>query len=136
MSDNISFFSKESIRISREQLDSSHQIAVKIDEAINQVNRLFSEFLDKQYGVLDPQDKTAVPPQRVQDYYTMCKLTAMLLMGRALPIFKEIRRFKEIEDFSKGLREISSMMSEFGEDELEEVSRGFLSTLEDDLEDE
>ena len=136
MRDNIKSFSKESARISKEQLDSSRQFAGKVNEAINQVSNLFSEFLDGQYGALDPNDKTTVPLQRIHDYYSMCKLATMLLMSRALLIFKETKRLKEIEDFSKGLREITAMMSEFGEEELEEISRGFLSILDMGLEDE
>ena len=107
-----------------------------MDEAINQANKIFSEFLDKQYGVLDPKDKAIVPPQRIHDYYSMCNLTAMLLMSRVLPAFKEDKRRREIEKFSNGLMGISSMMSELGEEGLEELSKGILSILEMDMEDE
>lgn len=136
MSDNIISFSKESDRISKERLNYDRQIAGKVDEAINRVSKIFSEFLDKQYGVLDPNDKRTAPPQRIHDYYSMCKFTAMLLMVRVLPIFKEPQQIKEIEDFSRALREMSSMLSKFGEEGLEELSRGILSILEMNMEDE
>lgn len=136
MNDNIISFSKESARISKEQLDYDRQIAGKVDEAIHQVNKIFSSFLDKQYGVLDPEDKTTVPPQRIHDYYSMCNLTAMLLMSRVLSAFKGDKRRKEIEKFLNGLMGISSMLSEFGEEGMEELSRGILSILEMDMEDE
>ena len=136
MSDNVISFSKESDRISKERLNYDRQIAGKVDEAINQVSKIFSEFLDKQYGVLDSDDKMTAPPQRIHDYYSMCKFTAMLLMARVLPIFKETQQVKEIEDFSKALQKMSSMLSVFGEKGLEELSRGILSILEMNMEDE
>lgn len=134
MSDNIRYFNEESARISKEQLDSSRKIAAKVDEAIRQVGKIFSEFLDEQYGSLDPEDNAPPPSGRIQDHYAMCKLTAMFLMSRALLVFKESRRTAEIEEFSDHLRVMTSMLSEFGEDHLQEISRGVLSALEKDSE--